>query len=139
MDYNTNGQVSSRLNTHVNCVSHKNDHNLSVIIANRQKSYNEDYAVIWSELTKSIYIQGQLVGLDNFNIEYKGHDNIILGDIIVLGRSLELYEIPIAYKNPRSFLSDAIIFFPKEKYTDTYAIEACSNTKVMFKTNGIII
>lgn len=139
LDYFTNGEISSRLNTGGNNPAHKNKNKLSVIVANREKVYNEYYDILWSELTKTYNVQGQFVSLNNYGISYKGNENVILGDIIVLGRKLEPYEIPIAFKNPRAFLNDAVIFFPKEKYTESFAIEVCSNTKVNFKSNGIIV
>lgn len=139
LDYSTNGEISSRLNTGGNNPAHKNKNKLSVIVANREKVYNEDYDILWSELTKTYNVQRQFVSLNNYGINYKGNENVILGDIIVLGRKLEPYEIPIAFKNPRAFLNDAVIFFPKEKYTESFAIEVCSNTKVNFKSNGIIV
>lgn len=139
LDYPTSGEISSRLNTGASNPSHKNKNKLSVIVANRQKVYDDKYDILWSELTKTYNIRGQSVGLTEYYVNYKGNDNVILGDIIVLGRKLEPYEIPIAFKNPRAFLNDAVIFFPKEKYTESFAIEVCSNTKVNFKSNGIIV
>lgn len=139
LDYMTTGFISSRLNTGINLNCHKKSDKMSIIVANRDKVYDENNAIFWSDQTKTSFPKYQFVELNNLSVNYKGHSNVVLGDIIVLKRKLELFEIPIAYKNHRAFLSEAIIFFPKEKYNNKYAIEVCSGSKVFFKNSGQIV
>lgn len=113
---------------------------MGVTVLNKPTSFNIDNFMVWSPLTKRWVSQSsQFVNFNNETLRVYGHGNVIIGDVIVIGRALEANEVIEAYSNPRKFIKEAIVFIPKEHYTTTSAYEAVSNRTLSFTNEGTII